>query len=691
MWHCSDDADQASPYRFAQVSCRHTRVLGGSGYRRRPVPSESAIAPPAPNAARLGPAVGAAASGAAIYGLADGLLVAGQSHLLPSALRTTVLVVLDALGTASLGLATGLGLVGLVAIARQAKVKLPLRAGPPAWWGLLSGLAAAGLVDVASVWFTDPPPFTEGFPYQGNPLVFLAVAAGICGAVAPLLILPRRGLTRLAVVTGLLLLLGVRVGAAKRDLAPLGVPPQGAPNVVLVTLDTVRADAFGALGAGDDQTRHFDGLARDGVLFTQAMAAIPVTGPSHLTIMSGEGPWQHGNLLNGLPLPDDLPLLAERLRAEGWQTGGFVSAYVLDGDLGFARGFQVYDDDFGWLQGWEPTLPGRLVSAVGRKLAPDAVLERRGERTTDSALSWLARVDGPFFLWVHLFDAHGPYTPPPPWDTAYYSGDPRDPATTSMPPVSELAAYMVPSLAGITDVEWVRAQYKGEVSYVDAQLGRLLEALDTQGLTDTTLVVVAGDHGEALGEHGQWFDHGDDLYEPAMHVPLAMRMPGRLPAGVRVDPPVELTDIEPTVLRLLGLDDEAPHDGRSLLGQIAAAPVRAPDTRVFARGLTFDRPFNLSERAAGRIERPKWRLVALRGDDSRFVHHEADTLPDSYFDLRADPQELSSVVPEPELLGLLQGEAGRLLSAMDPDAVDRSGTELDEATRARLKALGYVE
>ena len=150
--------------------------------------------------------------------------------------------------------------------------------------------------------------------------------------------------------------------------------------------------------------------------------------------MTGLGPWSHGVLLNGIPAPEDRVTMAERLTQEGYRTGAFVSAYVLNHTIGLSRGFSTYDDDFSALKGAEALLGARLLAAVSRNLNPDDVLERQGGATIDDAIAWLKEGDEsrPYLLWVHLFDPHGPYAPPAPYDTAYYEGDPRSPTHTSM-------------------------------------------------------------------------------------------------------------------------------------------------------------------------------------------------------------------------------------------------------------------
>ncbi|MBM4367473.1 MAG: sulfatase [Deltaproteobacteria bacterium] len=622
-----------------------------------PVPSRAAAATQVTAFAALG------AGGA---GLIDAARVLAGSSLHLRGLDQGVLLLLGGIEGAALG-----ALAGLLGLAFPGRPH-----GRSRWLGALLGVAACWALRAFVVVFTDPAPFTTPAWWQGSPLAFAAALAGV-GVVAVVLYQGVRGAN--AVVTAALLLAaghGVWAWSARRDAGSTS-PKVGRPSVVVVTLDTVRADHFGALGNRDIDTRHFDRVAREGTLFTAASAVAPVTGPSHAAMLTGTGPWENGVLLNGIPVPPDREMLAERLADEGYATGAFVSAFVLEGGLGFARGFSVYDDEFSAVRGKSRLLGERFLGMLARRLDPDAVLERRGADTVDLALAWEAEQASPYFLWVHLFDAHGPYTPPPPYDTRYYSGDPRDPAHTSMQGVTGYAPYLRKSLEGITDLEYVLAQYRGEVSYADAQLGRLMEGLDL----DNTLLVVMGDHGESLGEHGQWFDHGDDVYETSVHVPFAMRWPGHVPVQ-RVDTPVDGTDLAPTVLAALGLSRE----GTSGIDALAEA-------RAHGASMTFDRAANQAEREAGRITQPRYRMASLRGLSSRWVHAELDGKGE-YFELASDARGEHDVAPAtlatPEgaqLLDLLRRETEGLFEG----DTSRSAAELSPEDRAMLEQLGYLE
>lgn len=628
-------------------------------------------------------ALGGALVGALAYGVIDAVRVLWADTLRPTAGRGLTLAVVDALGLAVVGLGLGLVLWLLAAGPLRRRVHQPLGLG------LLLSLAACFLLDLGEGWFKAPAPFTEPPPLHGNAPVFAVLALVLLGLPVALSALRSAG-PALGAAALALLGLGARAGLDARSV-PAGEaqPPAGARSVLLVTMDTSRADYFGAYGRTDVRTPSFDRIAAEGVRLDHAYSQIPVTGPSHATIMTGVPPWEHGNLLNGLPVAPGYATLPEELRRRGWRTAAFVSAYVLDGKLGFSRGFEVYDDDFGWLQGFDETVPGRLLAMAERFTNPDHVLERIGGRTTDAALDWMDREveDGqPFFVWVHLFDPHGPYAPPPPWDTAYYQGDPRDPAHTSMQGAQNIAAYLVPSLQGITDADYVLAQYAGEVSYVDDQIGRLLGWLEARGRLDDTLVIAVADHGESLaGEHGVWFNHGDDLYEASTWIPWAMRLPGGAHAGAVLQSPAELTDLAPTVYEVLDLPLPETAVGHSLLPALQTG-----EHRAFARGMCFDRPINQELRRKGELDKPTWRIAALRTATTRFIDHEYQDLPSEHWSVTGpDPFRTETrapiSIPEENALGELT--AGLLASG----DVGRSQAEQSEDAIRKLQALGYME
>jgi len=306
------------------------------------------------------------------------------------------------------------------------------------------------------------------------------------------------------IVSGFLVL-GVLIAA------PLFGAAAAKPNVLLITIDTLRPDRLSCYGGSSFKTPVIDGLAARGVLFTRAFAHNPLTLPSHANILLGVTPLVHGVHDNAnFFVPKAIPNLAVRLKAEGYATGAFVGAFPLDSRFGLTPGFDVYDDNYG-SQG--PT--------------DMAFVERKAEAVVELAVRWLAAQKGPWFLWVHCFDPHQPYDPPEPYRTRF-RGSP----------------------------------YNGEVAYVDSALGKLFAFLKDGKLEENTLTVLTADHGEALGEHGE-ATHGYFAYNATLHVPLILAGPGLKPG--RSDGEVGHVDLFPTVCDVLGIDPPAGLQGLSLL------------------------------------------------------------------------------------------------------------------------------
>jgi choline-sulfatase len=303
-------------------------------------------------------------------------------------------------------------------------------------------------------------------------------------------------------------------------LASCSFPSLAAPNnVVLITLDTTRADRMGFLGSKRGLTPNLDALARQSVVFSNAYSQVPLTTPSHATILTGTYP-QFSHLQDmGTPLAPDLPYLPDILRQHGYHTAAFVGSQILDPKSvaapGFDRGFEFYD------AGFHSRGPGedRYRS-----------VERRGAVVVAHAIAWLnASRRDPLFLWVHLYDPHDPYDPPEPFKAKYRA-----------------------------------SPYDGEIAYADFAVGELLAALRARGLYDSTVIAVAADHGEAFGEHGEQ-THGLFLYDETIHVPLLVKFAGGSQASRRVDTRVGLVDLAPTILQAVGITPPTTMQGESLI------------------------------------------------------------------------------------------------------------------------------
>ncbi len=287
-------------------------------------------------------------------------------------------------------------------------------------------------------------------------------------------------------------------------------------NVILITIDTLRADFVSAYGAGRASTPHLDRLAEEGVLFERCIAQVPLTLPSHVTILSGTYPLHHRvNDNGGFMVPGTLRLASEVLQERGFATSAFISAFVLHSKWGINQGFDMYSDDF------DRTTYGSMLLEN----------EKPAEEVLEEAKTWLRTNKSPrFFTWIHLFEPHSPYVPPPPFDR--YPDEP----------------------------------YRGEVEYVNHAVGNFVNFLEEQGLFDKTLLIVTSDHGEGLGQHGEQ-GHGYFIYESTVWVPLVIRAPFRFPVG-RVRGLVELVDLAPTILDALAIPIPDSYQGESLLGRM---------------------------------------------------------------------------------------------------------------------------
>jgi arylsulfatase A-like enzyme len=409
----------------------------------------------------------------------------------------------------------------------------------------------------------------------------------------------------------LLLLLAISSVAAQSPAqhprtTPHRTPPQY-PNIILITLDTTRADRMGFLGSKRGLTPHLDAMAKQGVVFTRAYSHVPITTASHTTILTGTYPqFNHVNDF-GVPLSAHLPYLPDLLHQRGYHTGAFVASLVLDpldGTApGFDRGFDVYDAGFHL----------RRRGADRYK-----TVERRAQVVVEHALRWLSQVpNGPFFLWVHLYDAHDPYDPPSPYKQRFAA-----------------------------------QPYDGEIAYADACVGKLLDALRQHGLYDETMIAVMADHGESLGAHGE-NTHGVFLYDETLHVPLLIKLPLNRWAGRRSEIRAGLVDVAPTLLTAAGLTPPPEMQGQSLLEFVQAKPdvkaAASPDRPSYAETDYPHRAFGWSALRALRsgkylfIQAPEPELYNQANDPAE-IHNLAgnskavtDTLASQLADFAARP------------------------------------------------------
>jgi arylsulfatase A-like enzyme/predicted Zn-dependent protease len=390
------------------------------------------------------------------------------------------------------------------------------------------------------------------------------------------------------------------------------------------------------------------------VLFEDAITPSAFTLPSHSSILTGLYPTYHGVRLNGgSALADVHTTLAERLADSGYRCGAFVGAFVLDGRWGLEQGFEHYDDDF---------------DLAGDQRLDLSGVQRPANEVVDAALGWLGEDDQrPFFSWVHFYDPHTPYDPPEPYRSRL-GGEKARALNADEDAVPDSQAHRLR--------KWLDEQnalYDGEIAFADSQIGRLLQWLDDRGIADDTIVVVIGDHGEALGSHGET-EHGYFVYDYAVRVPCVVKMPDSGFSGVRVRQQVRTIDILPTVLDLVGVEGPAKVHGESLLALVAE-----PDRESAS--------FAYSESMAPSLQYGWGALYSLRTSDYKFIEAPRSEL----YDLRVDPGESVNVLnDQPDVAEALRAELDRIREESAAGAPETQQANLDEQTLSMLAALGYV-
>jgi len=499
---------------------------------------------------------------------------------------------------------------------------------------------------------------------------------------------------------------------------------QAPPTVLLVTIDTVRADHLGCYGHHRRTTPVIDHLSSEGLLFREALSSVPLTTPSHASIFTGLHPRSHAVLGNSWQLDHTRKTMAECFRGAGYRTAAFVSAVVLDPRCGLDRGFQYY----GAIERRGPGAvlhrprPGEPPGEDGRSDPTHRMAgrHRRGTETVDEALAWMSAQPGnaPLFVWVHLYDPHQPYDPPEPFRRLFGpERGGRNLATILRPAFNERPFDLpeeeqrrdedrrrrsddwVPSRERLIDSRSITVDerqrigelYDGEVALADFQVGRLLAWIKGHGRYDNALIAVLGDHGEVLGEHLDYFGHHHLLYDASLRVPLAIRLPGG-GQGCVMRQPVSTVDVAPTILRAAGISSPGGIDGRDLQSRPLARPVYCETYLGTARRAL---PLDLEHRSVApghgtaihqhAVRDGRWKLVLAVGPE---------TSP-KLFDLDADPGEQTNVADDHQaLVRALQKHwdlwcADHALPRRERN--HRSAPGVDEEMRDRLRQLGYVE
>jgi len=443
---------------------------------------------------------------------------------------------------------------------------------------------------------------------------------------------------KVALAALLVLIAGISTLKLIRSHGPAG---RRSP-VILISIDTLRADHLPTYGYGKIQTSAIDELARNGVVFENCYTHVPLTLPAHTSILTGLLPPVHGVRNNiGFKVANGTRTLATELKKAGYSTGGAVSAYVLHSSTGISQGFDWFDDDF------KATSPGLPLTEI----------QRDGKETLDRALAWLegqskasghqADGKGPVFLFVHFYEPHAPYTPP----KRFWRQD--------------------------------RAPYDGEIMYVDEIVGSLFAGLRRLDLYDPSLIILLSDHGEALGDHGEE-DHGVFLYREVMHVPLIIKLPGKQDGGSRIEAPAQLIDIAPTIIDWAGLPPNAQLQGKSLIPALRGHEF-PKDRQIYAESLYGRLHFGWKE------------LFSLTNSQYSFILAPRQ----EFYDIRQDPGEVhnllaqaTSVTPTnvglPKPVALEYETMHRALRSVVGQTALRAPNPIDEERLKKLRALGYI-
>jgi arylsulfatase A-like enzyme len=436
-------------------------------------------------------------------------------------------------------------------------------------------------------------------------------------------------------------------------LAWVGCGPDLRPNVLVVSIDTLRADHLAAYGYERETAPTLTRLAEEGALFTNSYSQSSSTVPTHASLFTGRYPFQHGSYHVGLGVGDEESTLAERFAELGYRTFAATSSVRFRGPTGFDQGFQHF--------------------------ARFDELEKndRSAAVTDRVLAWLGEADGPWFGFVHYFDPHQPYAPPEPFRSQWHEGLARpQPEGTS----DYLYFHDGPEKEVPADVlEYLRALYDGEILFLDGQLERLIGAVAPAPGSPGTLVVITSDHGEEFKEHGG-LSHSRRLHEELVRVPLLAWWPGRIPAGTVVDDPVQTVDVLPTVLELVGAEPGGELPGRSRAGSLVEQ----------GREQSSSPPLHAGNPVLAQIKSSRWAISAdVAG--SRFKYVSRDDAPHRLFDLASDPGGHRDLLYDrPEVVTELRALAVELGVAGVPTGA-AAATEVSPEIRERLREIGYLE
>lgn len=449
-------------------------------------------------------------------------------------------------------------------------------------------------------------------------------------------------------------------------------PPRAAdrPDILLVTIDTLRGDHLGVAGGPEGVTPRIDALAREGAWFGDAETPAPSTLASHASLFTSRVPHRHGVSRNGYVLQDDAVTLAERLAGAGYETAAFVSSFAVVRNTGIGQGFRTFDE-------------GRMEIRGGYHI------EQPAELTNARVLDWWAsrKADAPWFAWVHYFDPHYPYQPPEPF-ASRFAGGYSGPVTGSMRDVKAVRLRFRDGGDVGEEGRQLQRLYAGEVAYTDFRLGELLDGLRERGALERAVVVVTSDHGETFGEHAFGaYDHGQNVYRTNVHVPLVVWSPRWLAPRGRIEGAASILDLAPTFLAWAGAPALPEAEGIDLRPVLEGKAPLPPDRRLYAE----------ATRGRSRGGTSGWPNAsfsrAVREGETRLVRRRSGIrLRDELFDLSRDPGEardLSSEAGSDDMLRRLREGISEFDRSQGAFVAPRPMKDIE--TLERLMALGYVD
>jgi len=448
-------------------------------------------------------------------------------------------------------------------------------------------------------------------------------------------------------------------------------PGTSAKHIIFISLDTTRPDHLGCYGNPWIRTPNLDQLADESLLFSNYMTVVPTTLPSHTSLFTGTFPHRHGTPQNGFVVNSDNLMLTEQLKSAGFLTAGFIGSFALDSRFHFSQGFDYYDQAYEKFVGTERRTQN----------------ERSAQSVTNATINYLEKTGVPsnLFLFVHYFDPHKPFEPPPPYDTLYNLD--RESKSSS----TILAHYDCPHTLSKNDWETAKQaalNYAGEISYMDHHVGRLVKYLKQKGILDKALLVVTSDHGENFWEHMPYFHHGTATYQTTMHGICLIRLPKGNHGGNIINQLVSSIDITPTVLDYLNLPVPDTIDGR-ILDLTTEKPT--PNNSTLYGQATLTRPWKAPEVTTGWPHTNKSRCI--REGNFKYIQTPfAGT--EEFYDLSRDPFEQHNLLksPTPEMsLRAKELKAKLELWVLSADPLESFlERKKQKETIEKLKALGYM-